>query len=98
MCSLVTCPCRSERASPLADRMAATAGAFAGRLAEMPLALPQMCASLHLLDVGAGPKGGLAIRRVYAVVYTAFEPCSLAALTLLSACQPYQQKELPRDA
>lgn len=80
---LMTCPCRLERASALADRMAATAGAFAGRLAEMPLALPQMCASLHLLDVGAGPERGPAVRRMCATVFTG--PCAQRAHWCLTA-------------
>ena len=29
-----------------------TAGAFQERLMEIPLAMPQMCAALHLLDAG----------------------------------------------
>ena len=80
---LVTCPCRSERASALADRMGATAGAFAGRLAEMPLALPQMCASLHLLDVGAGPEWDLAAGSMCATVFG--RPCAWMAHLCLTA-------------
>ena len=83
MYGLVTCPCRSERASALADRMAATAGAFAGRLAEMPLALPQMCASLHLLDVGAGPERDPAAGCLCAAVFGG--PCAWMAHLCLTA-------------
>ncbi|KAK9822685.1 hypothetical protein WJX81_000506 [Elliptochloris bilobata] len=42
----------SAGADALATRAAATAGAFAGRLEDMAQALPQLCASLHLLDAG----------------------------------------------
>ena len=44
-----------RRACCLIRRAAATAGAFRERLREMALALPQMCAALHLLDAGRGP-------------------------------------------
>jgi len=57
----------SAAAGALGERAAAAAAAFAGRLADMPLALPQICASLHLLDAGARrrPAAGTPAARQY---------------------------------
>lgn len=37
---------------PLQEKAARTAAAFQERLTELPLAMPQMCAALHLLEAG----------------------------------------------
>ena len=44
-----------DASEPLRARASAAAAAFRERLAEMSLAMPQMCCALHLLDSGPTP-------------------------------------------
>lgn len=71
----------TEEAGRLRERASKTAAAFAERLQEMPVAMPQMAAALHLLTLGhprqviiAGKRGAPGTEALLDAVFAAYTP------------------------